>query len=592
MWLIQLYKAKNDDVIEGNVYSTNSCDRDYLTNYIDLDAYEHELNLCDNWSYSKGTLIIKKIPEGTTLMPLQNERFMVYDYSIRYDHLSTIVPILSLEYLKDGEFFIEFYVSTEIYIKFPIQDKISSESNLAISILDYIKGKSFKIGVIGSKIPKYNITFDNNCKYYYLEYGEGSGAIIVIKNPFFIVIFIPPDTNIGYFYVTLGIKPRLIADFNNYTSDRSSYDSENDKPLKINEIVSKYFDSDNKIGISYNNVDIDDDEDNFRYSLIRTLLGTFRNEITSNYYFKIEDSIGLPEISYNSYMPLDETPLCIYFPLFRPQIDSNGFAKPSPQYSPSEADKYVYYFYSVVHLEPDGSVKRSLIHISYGSSLSEIDYCTAGELGYMPAWRSATCDFTLPFRFVGNTDCNAPDEWANETIEHNANYLFRIVKPSSSSEASSVYNIKGVGCGELTEDIHNFSDFTASHELFNYIGAQGFLLAELLRINISEVGWPADAIANTLTEFGIRNGETCFVLFNESLVENIGDFETIYTLATSSLPNPIVGYIGEDEKIPNTHKNKVIHSNAIVTDLDTNEQMPLVIKYIRYAKRIYELFNR
>jgi fibrillarin-like rRNA methylase len=81
------------------------------------------------------------------------------------------------------------------------------------------------------------------------------------------------------------------------------------------------------------------------------------------------------------------------------------------------------------------------------------------------------------------------------------------------------------------------------------------------------------------------------VLFNESLIENAADFLSIYQALTAPLPNSIVCYIGSDEKIPDTYRNKVLHSDAIVTDLDTNEQMPLVIKYIRYAKRIHELFN-
>jgi len=80
-------------------------------------------------------------------------------------------------------------------------------------------------------------------------------------------------------------------------------------------------------------------------------------------------------------------------------------------------------------------------------------------------------------------------------------------------------------------------------------------------------------------------------LINESLIEDASDFISLYQVVTSALTNSVVCYMGDSEKIPNEYKNKVIHSDAIVTDLDTNEQMPLVIKYIRYAKRLHELFN-
>jgi len=111
------------------------------------------------------------------------------------------------------------------------------------------------------------------------------------------------------------------------------------------------------------------------------------------------------------------------------------------------------------------------------------------------------------------------------------------------------------------------------------------------RVTFSESGYPVEGISNAIDDFRIANNQTCFVLFNERLVVNQDDFSSIYQAVTAPLPNAIVCYIGSSGTVPNTHRNKVIHSNAIVTDLDTNEQMPLVIKYIGYAKRLYKLFN-
>jgi hypothetical protein len=203
----------------------------------------------------------------------------------------------------------------------------------------------------------------------------------------------------------------------------------------------------------------------------------------------------------------------------------------------------------------------------------------------MPAWRSDTCDYTRPFRFVGDTNCEAMDDWAINAATHNANYLFKIVKPANSES----YNIKGVGCGELITEITNFSDFSAEYTFQNGIYAEG--INEIQRITFSERGYPIEDISNALASCGISSNETCFVLFNESLLDDENDFRSIYQAVTVPLPNAIVCYVGDSEKIPDTHKNKVIHSNAIVTDLDTSEQMPLVIKYIKYAKRLHKLFN-
>jgi hypothetical protein len=261
-----------------------------------------------------------------------------------------------------------------------------------------------------------------------------------------------------------------------------------------------------------------------------------------------------------------------------------------PQYTPNDTNKYINDFFFYIRLRNNGEVIESLLGMYYDGSYSWIN-CYNPQ-SQMLLWRSGSCDFTRPFRFAGYADCNSPDEWVANAMEHNANYLFLIVKPSSSDTSVATYNIKGIGCDELTEPIPSFSDngFEAEYELDNRISAN-YDINNIERVIFSARGYPIEDISNTLGGYGVRNNETCFVLFNESLIENAADFLSIYQALTAPLPNSIVCYIGSDEKIPDTYRNKVIHSDAIVTDLDTNEQMPLVIKYIRYAKRLYELFN-
>jgi len=585
MWLVQLYKANNNP--PQSVYSTSSCNADDLENYIDIHNYRYELSLCNDWDYptKRGILILNKRPEEITFELLQNERFMGYKSYIYGNFSNTYGNIIAFEYKRNTLFFIDFYVSRKIYVQFNIPTEILSSSNPILSFLNYIKGKTFKIGLTNQS-PKYSIVFDDNCKYYYhnnmFSYYPN---ILVIKNPFLFSILLL--LNINSIVIEICIKPRLIEDFNDYESNLSNYVPENDQPLKVDDIINMYFDSATKTGISYNDVDISDDTDNFRYQLIRALLGTVRHEISQNYYFSLDNNQGTAYSPESGYMPLAETPLCIYFPLFRPQLDSNGFNMKWPQYDPNDINSYVYTFYLNISLYNNGEVLFSSLFMIYRASLSNLNTCyvSSDPAGYMPAWRSDTCDFTLPFRFVGASGCEATDDWNNNTIRHNANYLFRIVKSSSSNS----YNINGIGCGELTEDIDSFSDFIADHILGNIINVAG--MDEIQRITVSESGYSIEAISTTLANYGIENGETCFVLFNESLVEDAGDFLSIHQAVTSTLPNSIVCYIGSDEKIPDTHKNKVIHSDAIVTDLNINESIPMVIKYIRYAKRLYELFN-
>jgi len=61
MWLVQLHKAKEDASI-GAVYVAESCERDYMANYIDPDEHTYELSLCNDWHYNnkKKLLILKK----------------------------------------------------------------------------------------------------------------------------------------------------------------------------------------------------------------------------------------------------------------------------------------------------------------------------------------------------------------------------------------------------------------------------------------------------------------------------------------------------------------------------------------------------
>ena len=585
MWLVQLYKANDATTIEG-VYSTNSCETEHIRNYIDPQEYESELRLCNNWEYEnkKKILIFNKQQNEIILSSLQNERFMSYGYAASYNFITTSSYILSLEYRENTDFLIDFYVFMGIYVQFNIPVEILSAPNPIMSFLQYIKGKTLNIGVVGNVTPKYSIVFDDNCKYYYYDIPNGNDErIFVIKNPFWVVMILLPG--VSFVLMLIGMKPRLIEDFNNYNNNSSNYNPANDLPLRVDEIIDRYFDISNKEGLAYNNVDINDATDNFRYNLIRALLGTFENNIYQNYYFSLDNDIGVSYQSGNSYMPLAETPVCIYFPLFRPQLDSNDFNMIWPQYDPNDTSKYVYDFYFDIRLNNNGEVLNSELSMSYGNSLDNRILCDNPLANRMSSWRFDSCDLTRPFRFVGATDCTATDDWNNDTIRHNANYLFRIVKPSSTNS----YNIKGIGCGELTTEITSFSDFSADYALRNSISASG--MDEIQRITFSESGYPIEGISNAIDDFRIANNQTCFVLFNERLVVNQDDFSSIYQAVTASLPNAIVCYIGSSGTVPNTLRNKVIHSNAIVTDLDTNEQMPLVIKYIGYAKRLYKLFN-
>ena len=597
MWLVQLYKG-NDSVPTGSVFHTADCSIEYI-DPSDSIYEEAQQNLCESWNEptKKRTLIINKSLGEIIISPLRNERFMEYYYNTYVRSLHTYSNILSLEYLQDASYVLDFYVYTKIALLFNLPSGIlqtSDRYNRMRSFLDYIKGRTFKISVRDNTTPKYSLVFDDNCKYYInYEYEDDNILILAVKNPFLLRILL--HTSEDQVIIMTFIKPKLVEDFNNYESSESTYNSENDQPLLIDEIINAYFDVNNKTGISYENVDINDTNNNFGYNLIRALLDSLRSEIVYEYKFSLGHAAA-DDLYYagssSTYIPINQRPICTYFPLFRPQIDYSGFSNGRPQYDPNDASKYVYHLDLRIGLDNLGQVMNSQIRMGYDTSMLYEYTCFMDGLDRMPAWRSDSCDLTLPFRFVGASDCDAIDYWAHNGIEYNANYLFRIVKPAPPDSESNTYNIKGVGCEELTTEVTGFSDFSNYNAFYNSIHA--YPIVELQRINFSGSGYSIGTISSTLATFReeMANNETCFVLFNESLVESASEFLSIYQAITSALPNAIVCYIGGSETVPSTHKNKIIHSDTVVTDLDTNESIPLVVKYIRYAKRLNELFNR
>jgi len=596
MWLVQLYKG-NDSVPTGSVFHTADCSIEYI-DPPDSIYEEAQQNLCESWDEptKKRTLIINKSPGEIIISPLRNERFMLYHYHAYDESLYTYSYIFSLEYLQDASYVLDFYVDTKIVLLFNLPSGIlqtSDRYNRMRSFLDYIKGRTFKISVRDNTTPKYSLVFDDNCKYYYINYEDNYIRILAVKNTFLLRILL--HTSEDQVIIRTYIKPKLVEDFNNYERSESTYNSENDQPLLIDEIINAYFDVNNKTGISYENVDINDTNNNFGYNLIRALLDSLRSEIVYEYKFSLGHAAA-DDLYYagssSTYIPINQRPICTYFPLFRPQIDYSGFSNGRPQYDPNDASKYVYHLDLRIGLDNLGQVMNSQIRMGYDTSMLYEYTCFMDGLDRMPAWRSDSCDLTLPFRFVGASDCDAIDYWAHNGIEYNANYLFRIVKPAPPDSESNTYNIKGVGCEELTTEVTGFSDFSNYNAFYNSIHA--YPIVELHRINFSGSGYSIGTISSTLATFReeMANNETCFVLFNESLVESASEFLSIYQAITSALPNAIVCYIGGSETVPSTHKNKIIHSDTVVTDLDTNESIPLVVKYIRYAKRLNELFNR
>ena len=463
MWLVQLHRANESAPIEEYVYSANDC----AENYIHTNPYLlYELKLCNDWNNNYDTkkriLILKKKPETTIVQPLRNERIIGCNYYAWYSSLSSYPQIIYLEYLIGDEFFIEFYVLKGLYVNFDIPPQDADGLNLALHLVQYIRGKTLNIGIIGSEESKYSIMFDDNCKYYYHDApDEGGVYVLVVKNPFLLVMTLYPENYT--FKINIAVKPQLIEKFNNYSASESTYNPDDDqllRPLRIDDIVNQYFDSETKTGFLRSNVDINDTSENFSYGLIRALLENFKEDISERYYFRLGDSLGRFYQYSTQYMPLSEMPVCIYFPLLRNQIDSNGFVRKYPQYEPNDPNKYVMLFYFDIELNNNGEVR----HCSLGTWRSESGFsdCSISRSGYMPSWRFntryGTCDLTRPFRFVGVADCEASDEWVTNGAIHNANYLFLIVKPAS----SNYYNIKGIGCGELSTEIYRFNDFSSN----------------------------------------------------------------------------------------------------------------------------------
>jgi hypothetical protein len=527
MWLVQLYKG-NDSVPTGSVFHTADCNIEYIDPPASIYE-EAQQNLCESWDEptKRRMLIIKKSPEEITISPLRNERFMGYYYDAYIESLDIHIGsyIFSLEYLDNENYVLEFYIYTRMFIRFDVPDGIlhtSDRYNRMRSLLDYIKGKTFTIRVRGNATPKYSFVFDDNCKYYYVNYEDGYIRILVVKNPFLLAILLDPSED--YFFILTHMKPKMIEDFNDYESNESTYNPEDDRPLIIDEIVNTYFDVDGKTGISYENVDINDTNNKFGYKLIRALLGTWRSEIVDRYEFSLDNDEGTALLLDSTYIPINQRPTCIYFPLSRPQLDHSGISNERPQYDPNDTNKYMHEFRFEIRLNSSGQVINSLCLARYGTRDHHTDTCTVSGSSRIPAWRSTSCDLTLPFRFVGASGCDATDYWANNGIEYNANYLFRLVKSEPTSSGSSTYNIRGVGCGELTTEIRNFSDFRGYTSFRNSIIATP--LGRIQRINFSRTGYPISGISGALAIFGeeITNNETCFVLFNESLIENADGF--------------------------------------------------------------------
>jgi len=211
--------------------------------------------------------------------------------------------------------------------------------------------------------------------------------------------------------------------------------------------------------------------------------------------------------------------------------------------------------------------------------------CSIFDSGQLPSWNwSESCNLTPPFRFLGACNNSEPtnDNWNTPQAINNANYLFMISK----SPLSDTYSIKGVGCNEETQPL----DFNAPYTLYSSLSVDFF--TSLSAITFSGFGYAFDTISDRLRNEVIpETSETCFVLFSDKLIDDENDFINIHAAVRGALPKSVICYFGNDSMILRELKNKVIYSDAIVTDLDTNDQMPLVIKYIRYAKRLHQLFN-
>ncbi len=573
MWLVQLYKAdENDDKIV-DVYSTNYCS----TDYINPENYEHELNLCRNWGDNENkTLLILKKRHGAVLEIPRNERILSYWSYISYHTHTYYADFIIFEYLTESGPLIDFYVNTNLICWFPLDlDKISGFSSVAEGILAYIKNKTLNITILGAADPKYSIKFDDDCSYYLL----GNNGLVVIKKPFLIRLY---HGFFHYIYIHIYITPKLISEINNDSIIVSEYNPATDQVLNLDKIISQYFDIKTMSGILHENQNIDDDSNIFGYNLIRALTNPIRHDLINLYDFTINDT-RLNSSYYGSLHSsgsLLEVPLYTYFPLFRTKLNEEGTSYPYPQYDPLDEDSYISYLYTAISLLNSSSINYFGLTASY-FIYGSYGWCSIYSPSELPSWTSETCNFKVPFRFVGAADCSDPttDNWATNPV--NANYLFKIAK----SPSSDIYSIKGVGCNDITQPL----SFNADYALITHISATFF--ETLRKVTSFGFGYDFIGIQVALSNYVASTADSGFVLFSENLIDDVNDFVNIYEAVRTSLPNFITCYFGDDSKIPHDLNNKVLHSNAIVTDLDTNEQMPLVIKYIRYAQRLYKMFN-
>jgi hypothetical protein len=579
MWLIELFGAKKDATIESGVYSTNDCNVD--TNNIEFDDYTaHKLNLCNSWPYnSKKRLLILKKGQGAVFTTPKNERLVRYYYEHSYD-IWWYNDFIIFEYLTEEHPLsekIDFYVNTRITCYLILHDiTISNPSDL----IAYIRGKTLNISIRGAGNPKYSIQFDDDCRYYLVDSSYYEINTMIIKKPFLIMAYLSLWSNIIYFYIYA--TPKLMADMSVSDSYTSTYDPNMDQSMSIDSIVSEYFNSETMSGVQHD-VHIGDHDNTFGYNLVRAFLGFVSSEAVFNYDF---DLGGTSLSAFYGSLPSDDflmqSPLYTYFPLLRPKLDSGGYFYPYPQYDPLDESSKIQYLYISLSLSDSNSINT--FHLSAFYSLNNYGTpCYINVSGSLPSWDQGWCNFNSPFRFVGAANCDETetDYWGTESLKKNANYLFKIAKLPE----TDTYAVKGVGCNEVTQAI----SFNADHLLSSSLGVIFF--ESLRKVDALSFGYPFDGLMSTLSGFGLSDSETCFVVFSSNLIEGVDDFTNIHTSIRNTLPNSIICYIGDDSNIPDDLRNKVIHSDAIVTDLDTGEAMSLVIKYIRYAKKLHQLFN-
>jgi len=575
MWLVQLYKARNNTT--QSVYITEECEIENIENYINIDDYEHEISLCNAWNFrEKKKLLILGKGQGTVLTTPKDERVTTYYFEYNGNRFRYGAFII-FEHKTELDFLMDFYVDTKIvgYVTLPTDTTISSIEDL----IEYIRNKTLNITFENNNTPKYIIQFDDACKYYIMD-----NNAIIIKKPF--LFWFMHDTVDIYHRVSIFIyaTPKLIDDINNHNSTTSNYDPDTDQSLNVDDIVSHHFNANDMSGIQHSNVSINDCDNNnaFGCNLIRAFLGPIT--YAGSCSIDIDEIIFEGFMSSHSYDALDEVDIYTYFPLLRPKLDADGSFNPYPQYDPLDEDSKIKYLEIHMNVSNSGSIQYFGLHSGYIWYDSYYG-CSIFGSGQLPSWNSSeSCNLTPPFRFVGA--CNSSeltnDNWNTPQTINNANYLFMISK----SPLSDTYSIKGVGCNEETQPL----DFNATYTLYSRLSVSFY--TSLSAITFSGFGYAFATISDRLRN-EVRSGisETCFVLFSDKLIDDENDFINIHAAVRGALPKSVICYFGDDSMIPRELKNKVIHSDAIVTDLDANEQMPLVIKYIRYAKRLHQLFN-